>query len=95
MGEIRSHKPPASNLGILGSFEQLNHVTIFGFLERSDGSIKTEGWTGNEKIVVVYLLSCPTLRDTMEYSLPGSSVHGISQARILEWVAISFSRGSS
>ena len=31
----------------------------------------------------------------MGYSLPGSSIHGISQARILEWVAISFSRGSS
>ena len=31
----------------------------------------------------------------MDYSLPGSSVHGISQARVLEWVAISFSRGSS
>ena len=31
----------------------------------------------------------------MNYSLLGSSVHGISQARILEWVAISFSRGSS
>ena len=33
--------------------------------------------------------------DPMYYSLPGSSVHGISQARILEWIAISFSRGSS
>ena len=31
----------------------------------------------------------------MDYSLPGSSVHGISQAKILEWVAIPFSRGSS
>ena len=31
----------------------------------------------------------------MDYSLPGSSVHGIFQARVLEWVAISFSRGSS
>ena len=31
----------------------------------------------------------------MDYSLPGSSIHGILQARILEWVAISFSRGSS
>ena len=31
----------------------------------------------------------------MDCSPPGSSVHGISQARILEWVAISFSRGSS
>ena len=36
---------------------------------------------------------CPTLCDSMSYSLPGSSVHGISQARILEWVAVSFSRG--
>ena len=39
--------------------------------------------------------SCPTLRDPMGCSLPGSSIHGISQARVLEWVAISFSRGSS
>ena len=39
--------------------------------------------------------SCPTLCDPMDYSLPGSLVHGIFQARVLEWVAISFSRGSS
>ena len=37
--------------------------------------------------------SCPTLWDPMDYSLPGFSVHGIFQARILKWVAISFSRG--
>ena len=37
--------------------------------------------------------SCPTLFDPMSCSLPGSSLHGISQSRILEWVAISFSRG--
>ena len=36
-----------------------------------------------------------TLCNPMDCSLPGSSVHGILQARILEWVAISFSRGSS
>ena len=36
--------------------------------------------------------SCPTLRDPMDCSLPGSSVHGIFQARVLEWVAIAFSR---
>ena len=35
--------------------------------------------------------SCLTLCDPMDCSLPGSSVHGIPQARILEWVAISFS----
>ena len=39
--------------------------------------------------------SCLILCDPMDYSLPGSSVHGIFQARILEWVAISYSRGSA
>ena len=39
--------------------------------------------------------SCPTLCNTMDCSLPGSFIHGIFQARVLEWVAISFSRGSS
>ena len=39
--------------------------------------------------------SCPTLCDPMDYGPPGSSVYGILQARILEWVAIPFSRGSS
>jgi len=39
--------------------------------------------------------SCPTLCDPMDCSLPGFSIHGILQARILEWVTISFSRGSS
>ena len=39
--------------------------------------------------------SCPALCDPMVCSSPGSSVHGISQARILKWIAISFSRGSS
>ena len=38
--------------------------------------------------------SCPTLCDTMDCSPPGSSVHGIFQARILAWVAISYSRES-
>ena len=35
--------------------------------------------------------SCPTLSDPMDCSLPGSSVHGICQARVLEWVATAFS----
>ena len=38
---------------------------------------------------------CPTLCDPRDCSPPGSSVHGIFQARILEWVAISYSRRSS
>ena len=46
-------------------------------------------------VCVLVTQSCPTLYDAMDCSLPGSSVHGIVQARILEWVAISFSRGAS
>ena len=38
------------------------------------------------------LQSCPTLCDPIDCSLPGSSVHGIFQARVLEWGAITFSR---
>ena len=45
--------------------------------------------------VCVCAQSCLPLCDPMDYSPPGSSVHGIFQARILEWVAISYSRGSS
>ena len=39
--------------------------------------------------------SCLTLSDPMDCSLQGSSIHGIFQARVLEWIAISFSRESS
>ena len=39
--------------------------------------------------------SCPTLWDPIDCCLPGSSVHGIFQAKVLKWVAISFARGSS
>ena len=38
--------------------------------------------------------SCPTVSDPIDCSLPGSSVHGIFQARVLEWVAIAFSNMS-
>ena len=47
------------------------------------------------KVKVLVTQWCLTLCDPMDYNLPGSSVHGVFQARILEWVAISFSRGSS
>ena len=43
--------------------------------------------------VVLVIQSCPTFCDPMDYSPPGSSVHGIPQARILEWITIHFSRG--
>ena len=52
----------------------------------------TEGESESESEVAQ---SCPTLCDPMDCSLPGSSLQGILLARVLEWVAISFSRGSS
>ena len=45
------------------------------------------------KLKVLVTQSCLTLYDSMDCSPPSSSVHGILQARILEWVAIFFSRG--
>ena len=48
-----------------------------------------------KKVKVLVTQSCPTLCDPMDWRPPGSSVYGILQARILEWVAISSSRVSS
>ena len=52
-------------------------------------------WSMQMKVKIKVAQSCPTRCDTMDYSPPGSSVHEISQARILEGVAMPFSRGSS
>ena len=41
------------------------------------------------------LQSCPTLCDSMDCNLPGSFVHGILQTRIVEWIVMPYSRGSS
>ena len=56
-----------------------------------------EPYTWNEHNIVNQLCaqSCPTLYNTMDCSSPGSSVHGILQTRMPEWIAISYSRGSS
>ena len=64
----------------------------------ASASLKTHGPRALSSVIIRCLLvtqSCPTLCHTMDCSLPGSSVHGILQARILEWVGIPFSRGSS
>ena len=66
-----------------------------------DSIFKSRGITLPRKVHLVkkseseVIQSCPTLCDPIDCSLPGSSVHGIFQARVLEWIAISFSRGSS
>ena len=53
------------------------------------------GNSGNSESESEVAQSCLTLCNPMDFSPPGSSIHGILQARVLEWVAISFSRGSS
>ena len=53
------------------------------------------GLSGSLRVCVLVTQSCLTLCDSRDGSPPDSSVHGILQARILEWVAIPFSRGSS
>ena len=53
-------------------------------------------WRLSSSVCVISCFkSCPSLCDPMDYSQPGSSVHGVLQARTLEWAAISSSRGSS
>ena len=63
-------------------------------------TLKSQGNTFHQVLSMfccccLFTKSCPTFCDPMDCSSPGSSVHGISQARILEWIAISSSTGSS
>ena len=75
--------PPHTHLVNFFRFQAENH--LFRGLPKSE-SIQSESEVAQ---------SCPTLCDPMDPTPPGSSVHGIFQARTLEWVAISFSRRSS
>ena len=61
------------------------------FTWQSITQLKTSVTLGSSEVAQ----SCLTLCDPMDCSLSGSSIHGIFQARVLEWTAISFSRGSS
>ena len=94
-------------LNHLGTIELVRKKTILGFregetsLERAIAAEKvSDGLRGGVCVCVCVCVCvraqlCLTLCNPMGYSPPASSVHGILQTRILEWVAISFSRGSS
>ena len=69
----------------------LLHSYLFQYLRHLRHSVT---WALISSLLKKVAQSCPTLCDPMDCSLPGSSIHGVFQARILEWVAISFSRGS-
>ena len=64
-------------------------------MTNDDPSEETQNYTLCNRHVCSVSQSCLTLCNAMVYSSPGSYAHGISQARTLEWVAVSFSRGSS
>ena len=68
-------------------FESFNVIMLI--------TISKHTWMHTSEMKVLVAQLCPTLCNPMDCSLLGSSVYGISQARILEWVAIPFSRGSS
>ena len=70
----------------LNRWNFLIHVLLFCFLK-----YVAPFWSITNSLQVQ---SCPTLCDPMDCSLLGSSIYGIFQARILEWVALSFSRSS-
>ena len=75
----------ASNFHGGGGCAEDTHTHIQG------GNDKTK--CGKSCVLCLVAQLCPTPCDPMDYSLPGSSVHGILQARIPEWVAMLFSRG--
>ena len=72
-------------------------LQYFGHLIRRTDSLEKTLMLAKIELICILLVaqSCPTFCDTMDHSPPDSSVHGIFQARILEWVAIPFFRGSS
>ena len=98
---------PASILGLLNQQKLIQRQTkdlekaLLGLLLQQKGAKTSNRFTcllskvGLQFSAVKFAQSCLILYDPMDYSLSGSSVHGILQARILEWVDILFSSGSS
>ena len=81
---------PYRQAGLLSAMNCIPHT-------HSEALTSTVTVSGDRALKGCYCLvtkPCPTLCDPTDCSLPGSSVHKILQARILEWVAIPFSRGS-
>ena len=93
-----SGKESAWNAGALGSIPGLGRPPVEG----NSYPLQYSGLENSMDCIVhaaaaaaKSLQSCPTLCNLKDCSSPGSSAHGILQARILEWVAMPFSRGSS
>ena len=96
-GGLRKVQSPFDLLGGLSGFLSLRYrglrPCVQSVPETEDSSPVLTCILGYVYVLVTRL--CPTIWDPRDCRLPGSSVHGILQARILECIAISFSRGSS
>ena len=92
--QLSAHCMPGSVWGVEGAGKgRISEFTIIWTGASPKGILK---WPKTFKTSTSEVAqSCPTLCDPMNCSLRGSSIHEIFQARVLEWVAISFSRGSS
>ena len=90
---------PTVSRRLLWKSHGLNSVKFKLIVHTTDGSVSRKKMQSPIHVVTDLMAefaeSCPTLCDPVDCSPPGSSIHGILQARILEWGAISFSRGSS
>ena len=85
------------NSGVGEQWEEKGHLIDVWFAEAGQIIQKWFLSQGSYRLVrgaKVKAKSCPILCDPMDCSLWGSSIHGIFQARVLDWVALSFSRGS-
>ena len=102
LGSVLTLTPVSSSGSTHNRNEDVTSPVVGGFLGTDEnGSLcgKTRKhvawWFAHLSVLGSVAQSCPALCDLMDCSLPGSSVHGVLQARALEWVAIPFSRGSS
>ena len=88
---------PVSKQYELGLGNSTTELTLFHYFHKTSPlhSVFRSLWSNQTESESASYQSCPTLCDPMDCSPPGSSVHGILQARLLEWVAISYSKGSS
>ena len=92
---------PLLNLPVLsvkkldGSWRMIvNYLRLNQIVAQFSAAVLEKYHGGAAAAAAVSRQSCPTLGDPMDCSLPGSSVHVIFQARVLEWVAIAFSNGA-
>ena len=76
----------------LNRYSGVHPKAVCLFLPLQRGSVVPPDFLKGHLLLLLVTQSSPTLCDPMDCSLAGSSVHGILQARILEWVAISFSK---